>query len=430
MRTHPASFALCAGLFTAACGDDAPSGTTTSSSGNGGDGPVATPIEHVIVIVKENHTFDNYFGAFPGAEGTQVCPIGGQSVPCPKAPDVTKRDLCHSHECALTDWNDGQMDGWDGVAGSTMNGDGLAWSQYDEAGIPSYWAYARTFTLADHFFANVLAPSFPGHMFLLAAQAHWAYSNPKDDKDHPYWGCDEEPNDTLSVLAGGSCTTEKVRPCFKIKSLPDVLPAGVTWKFYGSTVETNTEVWSMFNGIDGIRNGPGWANVVTTDQLVADLENDALPSVAWVVDELHSDEHPGWGSVCSGENWTVGFVNQLMASKFWSNTVIFLTMDDFGGWYDHVPPPRQYGCDADHPYGLGFRLPLVIMSPYAKPGFVFKEQAEQASIPRFIEKVFGAPPLSRFDAAAQDGQANDLMNAFDWKQAPLPPLMREPRVCP
>ena len=120
-----------------------------------------------------------------------------------------------------------------------------------------------------------------------------------------------------------------------------------------------------------------------------------------------------------------------MQSDYWKDTAIIFTMDDFGGWYDHVPPPRQYGCDAAHPYGLGFRLPLIVISPYARPGFVFKEVSEQASIPRFIEKIFGATKtLSDLDPAAQDGQANDLMGAFDFNQAPLPPLVLTDRSCP
>jgi phospholipase C len=107
-------------------------------------------------------------------------------------------------------------------------------------------------------------------------------------------------------------------------------------------------------------------------------------------------------------------------------------MDDFGGWYDHVPPPRHYGCDPAHPYGLGFRLPLLVISPYAKPGFIFKEVAEQASLPRFIERVFtSSVALSDLDPAAQDGQANDLFGAFDFNQTPLPPLvLSSTRACP
>jgi len=421
-----ASSASSAGGATPASSASAASG---SSSGTGG-GMVRTPIKHVVVIVKENHTFDNYFGSFPGAEGTSSFELNGATIPVPQAPDSTPRDMCHAHSCALTDWDNGKMDGWGNNAASNMNNDYLAWGQYGEAGVPNYWKYAKAFTLADHFFADVMGPSFPGHIFFLAAQAGWSTDNPATSVLFPYWGCDQAAGTTIPILAGGTCTTQNVAPCFKIPSIPDVLPKGTTWKFYGSNFYILPEVWSMFDAIDGIRNGPGWSNVVTTSQLTTDINNHALPNVSWLVDQDLADEHPTIGGVCNGENWTVGFINQIMASEYWADTAIFFTMDDFGGWYDHVPPPRQYGCDATTPYGLGFRLPLIVISPYAKPGFIFKETSEQASIPRFIEKVFGAPALSTLDPAAQDGQANDLMNAFDWNQAPLPPLMLDTRTCP
>lgn len=409
-------------------GGGAGGGTSTSSTGTGA-GPQAMPIKHIVVIVKENHTFDNYFGTFPGAEGTTTCQLKNSTIPCPKAPDNTLRDLCHAHDCALTDWNHGMMNGWEDTSGSSVLGDHLAWAQYDESSIPNYWAYAKQFTLADHFFANMLGPSFPGHTFFLAAQAGWATGNPNTQITHPYWGCDQSSSTTVNVLDNGTCNTKDIFPCFKIPSLPDVLPQGITWKFYGTNFYIFPEIWSMFDAIDSVRNGPGWNNVVNATELTKDIQNHTLPNVSWLVDQDLNDEHPQIGSVCAGENWTVGYINQIMQSDYWKDTVIFFTMDDFGGWYDHVPPPRQYGCDANTPYGLGFRLPLIIISPYAKPGFIFKEQAEQASVPHFIEKVFGAPPLSSLDPAAQDGQANDLMNAFDWNQAPLPPLVLQTRSC-
>jgi len=153
--------------------------------------------------------------------------------------------------------------------------------------------------------------------------------------------------------------------------------------------------------------------------------------VTWLVDQDLADEHPTVGGVCQGENWTVGHMNTLMQSQYWKDTVVFITMDDFGGWYDHVAPPRQYGCDATSPYGLGFRLPLITVSPYVKPG-VYKNVAEQASVVKFILENFGATQfLADLDPAAQDKQANDLMDMFDWTQQPLAPLMLTPRaVCP
>ncbi len=177
------------------------------------------------------------------------------------------------------------------------------------------------------------------------------------------------------------------------------------------------------------------AHVVHFDEFEKDIAAKTLPAVTWLVNQDADSEHPslplGIGGVCSGENWTVHRLNKLMASDYWKDTVVFFTMDDFGGWYDHVAPPRKYGCDANAPYGLGFRVPLIIISPYAKPGFVFKEVSEHASIPRFIETIFHASKtLHDLDPAAMDAQANDLMNAFDFKQAPLSPLILAERTCP
>ena len=388
------------------------------------------PIQHVVVVVKENHTFDNYFGSFPGADGATECVTPSGTRDCPHAPDRTPRDLCHEHDCALTDWDGGKMDGWAAVAGSTQNGDDLAWAQYHESDIPNYWAYARQYTLADHFFADVLGPSFPGHLMVLAAQAGWAVGNPNTDLIHPYWGCDQTFWSRVDVLAGGGATVQSTFPCFDIPSVPDVLPPGVDWKFYGSNFYVLPEVWSMFDAVSAVRFGPGWSHVVNVTQFADDIANHRLPAVSWLVDQDLADEHPGIGGVCAGENWTVSHLNALMKSDYWPSTAILVTMDDFGGWYDHVAPPRQYGGDAAHPYGLGFRLPLIIISPYARAHTVFHEVAEQASIPRFIERVFGATQtLHDLDPAAQDAAANDLLDAFDFTQPPAPPLILPTRLC-
>jgi phospholipase C len=392
--------------------------------------PTPIPIKHVVVIVKENHTFDNYFGSFPGADGIASITTTHGLITPPHAPQNMPRDLCHDHPCALVDWAGGAMNGWESVGDASNNGDDLVYAQYHEDDIPNYWQYARHFTLADRFFADVLGPSFPGHLIVLAAQAGWATSNPDSTGVQIYWGCDQQSNVTLPVDDQTTCQSEPKFPCFDIPSVPDVLPAGVDWKFYGSNFYVLPEIWSMFDAVRSIRYGPGWANVVNESDFDGDVDNGRLPAVSWLVDQDLSDEHPLVGSPCAGENWTVGHVNHIMNSPYWQDTAILFTMDDFGGWYDHVAPPRQYGCDPTHPYGLGFRLPLIVISPYAKPGYIFHDVSEQASIPKFIEKVFGAQrALSDIDAAAQDGQANDLMDAFDFTQTPQPPLTLQPRFC-
>ncbi|HTQ45539.1 MAG TPA: alkaline phosphatase family protein [Polyangiaceae bacterium] len=415
-------------------GSGSGSSSGSSSGGRSADGGVVdakTPIKHVVVIVKENHTFDNYFGTFPGAEGTTSCLTTMGQITTPHAPNSTPRDLCHEHSCALQDLDGGKMDGWLAVSGASMNNDNLFCAQYQESDLPNYWSYAKNFALGDHFFANVLGPSFPGHTFVLAAQAGWATGNPGYTVTNPYWGCDEASSYTVDILDNGSCTSKSVAPCFNIPSVPTLLPTGVDWRFYGSNFYILPEIWSMFDAVQPIRKTNLWNNVVNASTFDSDVQSGKLPPVTWLVDQDLNDEHPNIGGVCQGENWTVGHINTIMQSPLWKDTAIFFTMDDFGGWYDHVLPPRQYGCDATQPYGLGFRLPLIVISPYAKQG-VYKNVAEQASIPKFILENFGASEyLADMDPAAQDKQANDLMDMFDFTQSPLPPLVLKQRAtCP
>ena len=412
-------------------------GTSTGTATNTAPPPDAAPptkpipIKHIVVVVKENHTFDNYFGSFPGAEGTTSCKKSdGTTFPCPRAPNITSHDISHAHSAGLVDYNNGKMDGWDLPGSSNTKPDNLAYAQYTEQDIPNYWQYARHYTLADHFFSEMIGPSFPGHLAVLAGQAGWALGNPDA---LPYWGCDQPADTRITIQDQKTCTDKQIFPCFDIPTVPDILPTGVDWKFYGSNFYVLNEIWSMFNGVKSIRNGPGWQNIVNVTQFETDIANKTLPAVSWLVNQDLNGEHPGipGEGVCNGENWTVHKLNKLMESEYWKDTVVLFTMDDFGGWYDHVPPPRKYGCDPAAPYGLGFRLPLIIISPYAKPGFIFKEVAEHASIPKFIGKVFGATKtLHDLDPAAQDAQANDLMNAFDFNQTPLVPLILKERSCP
>jgi len=406
--------------------------TTVSTVGTpdaGGLPTLATnlPVKHVVVIVKENHTFDNYFGTFPGAEGSTQCLTTTGAIPAPHAPNVTPRDLAHGRDAALADWNGGAMDGWLNVQGASNQGDNLFCAQYREADLPGYWAYARTYGLADHFFANALGPSFPGHTFLVAAQAAWTIDNPAPGS--AYWGCDQSASSQIQTMQPGACTTNLVPPCFDIPSVPTLLPSGADWRFYGTTSHGSREVWSVFDAIRPIRETGLWNKVVDAATFDHDVQAGALPAVTWLVDEDKYDEHPGAAGVCAGENWTTQHLNALMQSPLWKDTVVMLTMDDFGGWYDHVLPPRRYGCDPTQPYGLGFRLPLIVISPYVKRG-VYKGVAEQASIVKFILETFDAPAyLSDIDPAAQDGQANDLMDMFDWAQTPLEPLIVPERSC-
>jgi phospholipase C len=395
-----------------------------------------TPIEHLVIIVMENHSFDNLFANFPGAESLSHFEGPNGAFDAPRAPDRLPRDLCHSHECALTDWANGAMNGWEQVPGNDVNGDHLAWAQYQRSQIPGLWELAENYALADHFHSSMLGPSFPGHMMTLAAQAAWSLDNPTAPVVGdllPIWGCDDPPGTTVNALQSGTCTMIKPTPCFNIPSAPDILPAGATWKFYGTSVTvfgTNL-VWSLFDAISPIRNGPGWSNVVPESEFAKDVANGTLPTVSWLVPQDLNSGHPPL-SMCDSVNFITRHVNEVIRSPLWSSTAIIVTWDDFGGFFDHVPPPSQYGCDAQHPYGLGFRLPAIIISPWVKRG-VFHDVTEQASIVRLIQELFdpaGATgQLHARDPAARDDVAGSLLPAFDFTQTPLPAVPAQ-ETCP
>ena len=435
---------LVAALTLLGCNKSAPpfiatvpqSGSTGSTGTTAGD-PPAGSIDHLVIIVLENHTFDSMFGSFPGAEGGTKFTFGGTTIDAPNAPDAPPHDLLHDHATALVDWNHGAMDGWVNNADEQKYGDHLAFAQYNAQSIPGFWSLASSYDLADHFFATMLGPSFPGHLTTLAAQAGGALDSPDlniGGVPLPLWGCDDPFTTTVNVENESTCATDQVFPCFNIPSAPDTLKAGTTWKFYGTGINfgnLGSVVWSMFDAIQPIRDGPGWDNVVTYDKFEQDIAAGTLPNVVWLVDQDFDSGHPPL-SMCAANTWATHFTNDIINSQYWSHAAVIITMDDFGGFFDHVPPPQQYGCDPTHPYGLGFRLPAIIVSPYVKHG-VFKGVTEMASIPRLIEELFGAPgavgSLHAKDPRARDDVAGSLLDAFDFNQQPLP-AMPAPEACP
>ncbi len=158
-------------------------------------------------------------------------------------------------------------------------------------------------------------------------------------------------------------------------------------------------------------------HVVATEQFIQDAQNGQLPAVSWVVTKSGLSEHPP-ASVCLGENWTVEQLNALMQGPEWNSTVVFLTWDDFGGFYDHVAPPV-----VDN-FGFGPRVPLLIISPWVKPGLITHTTLEFSSVLKFIEQRFDLDPLTQ-----RDQNANDLTGVFDFHQDPLPPLILDTRQC-
>jgi phospholipase C len=377
-----------------------------------------TPIKHVVYIVKENRSFDNYFGTFPGADGATQGKIStGQVIRLSRTPDQV-RSMGHDWYSAIEVMDNGKMDLYDLNYLGNQNGDYMAYSQLTQADIPNYFAYAQNFVLSDHTFSSEHGPSLPNHFYTIAASSEGVISVPNPPVVGYSWGCDSTVNITVQVMTGPGIIND-VFPCFDFQTLGDLMDdAGVSWKYYAPSYGNPGYDFSVFNNVSHIRYGADWPlDVVPDSQFINDAVTGNLPAVSWIVTGLGNDHPPN--SSCYGENWTVDQINAIMQGPDWSSTAIFLTWDDFGGFYDHVPPPQ---VDL---YGLGPRVPMLIISPYAKPHFVSKTQYEFSSVVKTIEEMFSLPSLN-----GRDVTAHDMMDSFNFSQTPLSPLVLTTHSCP
>jgi phospholipase C len=428
------------GLIMVACTHGSPDIPAVLEPGDATDVTFASPsdpavveqarskIDHIVFVIKENRTFDNYFGLFPNANGaTTGVRCDGTTVQLEKAPD---RGFAagHSFTDGIRVIDGGKMDCFDDVG----------YSQFQEKQIPNYWAYAKTFTLSDEFFSSIYGPTGMEHLWTFASQSDRFV-------DHGRPGqlgigkrqlCDDPLETAFSFRHLSRDDQEKVYelegqgesgasqipqfwearwPCTDVAVLPDRLEAaGISWKEYRGENE-----WVQpLRMIRHVRFSDMWKNVVSSDKFIPDVNAGTLPSVSWLTPPFALSDHPPQ-SVCRGENWTVAAINAIMNSPEWDSTAIVLTWDDFGGFYDHVPPPHV------DMYGLGPRVPTIIISPYARPAYVDHTTYEFASVLRFIETVFDVPPLT-----SRDATASDMLGAFDFAQKPLPPLPLTQRDCP
>jgi phospholipase C len=397
--------------------------------------PGEHPIEHVVFIIKENRTFDHYFGRYPGADGaTEGQTIDGTTVPLKVSPDVHPHDIQHSFAAGLYSINGGKMNGYNTIRfGEDLTG----YTQFRRDGIPNYWAYADRFVLADAFFSSMYGPTFPEHLYTVAAQSYWIIDN-KRTADTPGSYCDdpteftarfrgdltpaqhreimriEEKNmgDNPDLIFAIAKYWENIRTCIDIKALPHLLEKhDISWKYYS---EINR--WqNALQAIKSIRFNPEmWAKVQDPDQFLKDVKRNELPEVSWLVPPEPYNEHPGAGkSVCAGENWLVQQVNAVMKSEHWKSTAIVVVWDDFGGFYDHVVPPH---VDI---MGFGHRVPALIISPWTARGdnpdggSIDSTTYEFSSVLAFIEEIHGLQPMTDRDAAA-----DPLSGAFDFTQEP------------
>jgi len=387
-------------------------------------------INHVVFLIKENRTYDNMFGTFNGKYGTRSCQLSnGRVVPMVRAADRYPHDIDHSWDAAVLAMNNGKMNQFDlinlgNLTSGDETGDLLTCRQFTAADIPNYFSYAHHFTLGAGMFSSLHGPSLPNHLYTIAADSFGVMDNPFHTLTTHSWGCDapntEEDQALVRVLQPNGVITTQF-PCFAgVNTMAQTLDnAGVSWKYYAPPSTDPGYIWSTFDSINDVRNGPDWSKIVDTSSFITDVQNNQLPSVSWVITPAWQSEHPD-ASTCEGENATVSELNAIMNNPvLWSSTAVFIIWDDFGGDYDHVAPPQ---ADA---FGLGPRVPLLVISPNARKAHVSATQYEFSSVLKFIEERFGLPALG-----TRDANANDLTDSFNFTQTPLPPLILNPRQCP
>jgi phospholipase C len=378
--------------------------------------PTRWPIKHVVFVVMENRTFDNLFGTFPGANGARFGWDHGVRRPLVRGTDGrTGGDLPHCYACALAAWHGGRMDGFN----ESSTADRWAYTQLHRDQLPNYWYWATHFVLADRFFSSARGPSFSNHLYSIAAQSGAAVDNPlRLDFYSNSFGCDAPRRETVQVFDSLGGFTY-VPPCFDFPTEGDLLnAASIPWAYYAATEDQRGYIWSAYSAIARYREHPrSWEqHVFPVDRVIEDITASRLPPVTWITPRFQLSQHPDF-NFCYGENWSTRVIDSIMESPMWTDTAIFLTWDDYGGFYDHVRPP-----DVDR-LGLGFRVPLLILSPYAKTGYIDGHLGEFSSVLRFIEDNWRLTALTH-----RDRRASNLSYDFDFSQQPRPPASQPLRT--
>ena len=419
-------------------------------------------LQHLIFIVQENHSFDNYFGTYPGANGitldtaipvdpnqtslgyahpfhlnvAQPILIWGDELPPGVAdPDDFQaqqanasapyhfdsesitHDLSHAWKVAHEAYDNGKMDGFVAAEGST-----LTMGYYDRTDIPYYWDYANQYVLDDNFFSSLMGPSFPNHLYIASGTNGPTNLPPLCLQTPCKW-----------ILNGHVVDNPPSGYNWQGVSLDwstlaqELTAANVSWAWYdGEARPTKPNIWDVLPLFTYFQNNPNQLaeHVQRTQAFVNAVQNGQLPAVSWIIPggwvpptypaachDQSPSEHPPARSDC-GMDYVSYLVNQVMQSQYWQSSAIIITWDDYGGFYDHVPPPQ---VDA---FGEGFRVPTLVISPWAKHDFIDHTQYEFASLLRLAEVTFNVPTLG-----TRDVTANDMMNSFDFSQSSQPPLI-------
>jgi len=425
-------------------------GSTSGNSSN--PPPPPAKIQHVVVIFQENRTPDNLFqDPVLIKEGADIQNYGmnskGEKVPLTPLPLGTDWDNNHSHASFLTMWDNGKMDGADQIkliCTTCTPPPDRPFNYVQPSDVQPYFTLAETYTFGDRMFQTNQGPSFPAHQFIISGtsaptppgqpNSNLLVADNEGGADPKITGCLAPPGQIVPLIDPANPDphtneTQKSFPCFEHPTLTDLLDSQqISWRYYASNAGI------LWNGPTAIQHicGPNPAppnatscagsiwqqNVVTNPaQVLTDIQNSQLASVTWVTPNAQQSDHAGQGTQDNeGPAWVASIVNAIGNSSYWANTAIIITWDDWGGWYDHVAPP------VINSYEYGFRVPLIVVSPYAKAAYVSHQVNDFGSILKFIEKTFGLPTVAPGATPAYADELStgaDLSDCFDFNQSPL-----------
>jgi phospholipase C len=388
--------------------------------------PVSTYIKHVIVIIQENRSFDNFFAGYPGADAPTygyAINHNHKRIQVPLHQDLfqTNPNPQHDWQPGINGWDHGKMDGF-------WIGSGKDYSSYayiERSQVAPYWQMAQQYVLADAMFPTEFGGSYTAHLNLVAgtdeitpnqtAEVNYPNKFPDD--------CDSPPGTTSSLVTASPYRQVGFGngpfPCYtQFNSMANDLDGGgISWKYY-VTKKVDAGIWSPFEALSYVRYGSDWNTdiIAPQTQILKDPKKKQLADVTWVTPSHLDSDHPGAHSD-RGPSWVTSVVNAIGESSYWDSSAIIVVWDDWGGWYDDAPPPQ---LDFR---GLAERVPCLIISPYAKSGtssqsYVDHTQYEYGSILAFIEQAFNLPNIGPPSGGYTDARAASISDAFDFYQAP------------
>jgi phospholipase C len=406
----------------------------------------AAVIQHVVVIFQENRTPDNLFqDSVLIAEGADIAQQGtnssGQTITLApidlgtSGSNPQNYDLSHAHTAFVSMYDGGKMDGADKIACSPAaqcppNAHPNAQFMYvTQSDVAPYFAMAEQYTFGDRMFQTNEGPSFPAHQFIYGGTSAPTATSPLFASENPNEpaGCIAAATTTVTVIdaAGSESAQPPQYPCFEHQTLSDLLDAkSVTWRYYAPSAGS---IWTAPDAIQHICQpqtvsgtltctGPAWSGsvVIPESQVLTDIANGQLAQVSWVIPDGAASDH-ALSNNGSGPSWVAGIVNAIGNGPYWANTAIIITWDDWGGWYDHVAPKVvNDGVSWGSGYVYGFRVPLIVVSPYAKAKYISHTAHDFGSILKYIETTFSLNSLGYADA-----YADDLSDCFTLTQSPL-----------